>query len=281
MKGLTFSLRAGWASLMSVTLWTGCVPEQSTVYIERVAKVDPTSCVATTTSDALPFGILDLGFGEDELPVYDAPLVVTTNLPTSVNTQTIQEGRQRSPNYPSYGPADSSIVTFESVSVYFTNTNGEVLPLEFLDQGNRKVTDETPRVTQVGGVVYNSQTNLGQQGLLMAPLISQEEARQFRNRESVALQNEQGLANLRDTPNNRFRVIANVQVRGRTSGGAELLSHEYSFPIELCIRCLVRVGIPADQENCPFGEELVSTDACLVGQDEVSSTCLAVADEEQ
>jgi hypothetical protein len=239
MKRLSMMKPASWMPVGALFLFSGCVEEQGSIFVERVATYNEETCVATTTDPAKPSGSLDLGVGEEELYGYDAPLVVTTNLPSTVNQQTIQEQRQQSPNYPNYGPGDSSVINFTSVRVYFTDTQGDVL-----DVGG--ITADNPRETAVGGVVYNTQTALGQQALLLAPLISQEETRVFRNRETTNLAGQDGLSRLEFDPDNRFRVLANVQVIGTTTGGAQIVSPEYTFPIDLCKRCLTRVGIPGN-----------------------------------
>lgn len=270
MKRLSILKQAGWMPLGALILLTGCVEEQGSIFVERVAAYDDSSCVATTGGPAQPSGRLDLGFGDEELYGYDASLVVTTNLPSTVNQQTIQEQRQLSPNYPNYGPGDSSVINFTAIRVYFTDTAGNELDVA-------GITRDNPRETAVGGVVYNTQTTLGQQALLLAPLVTQEETRILRNRESTDLAALDGLSRLEFDPDNQFRLLANVQVVGASTGGAEIVSPAFTFPIDLCKRCLTRVGVPEGEQDCPPGQELSQVKECFIGQDSVSTACVAAA----
>ncbi len=67
-------------------------------------------------------------------------------------------------------------------------------------------------------------------------------------------------------------VVATVRVFGRTLGGEEIESAEFSFPIELCDKCLIQ--FPGDADNpatpeydcTPSEDDPIST-SCAPGQD--------------
>lgn len=243
----------------------GCLDSTGAVFIEYVAAVDQESC---EVQDDVRFfqGTLDIGALPEEANSYEAPLVATTNLPATVSQITIQQDRTRSPNYPSYGASDSSIIVFRFVEVYFTDDRGEPLPVA-------GVTPEAPRRTQLGAAVYNLQATLGNKASLLATLLTRAEARSLQLLDNQQLAGLGDLAALANDPQNRFRLNANVRVLGETTGGAEIVSQEFSFPIELCQRCLARVGMAPGQTECPPGQVLLVNPVCSPGQDVPTSIC--------
>lgn len=71
-------------------------------------------------------------------------------------------------------------------------------------------------------------------------------------------------------------VIANIRVFGKTLGGTELTSGEFTFPIDVCYGCLIDYPIDAVEDTgtgegrvCSGTTENVTTSQCIRGQDAV------------
>lgn len=253
-----------WTLPLLGTTSVSCIEEQSAVFIEAVVPLDDNCSPAL--NDQKFQGLLDIGGLPNEASDYDGALLVTSNLPATVNTQVVQQDRTLAPNYPNYGVADTNSVILRSAMVYFTDARGEPLVVE-------GVTPESPRETPIGAAVYNIQTNFPTSAVAQAPLITQTEARALQTANTPALAQIPELVALESDPTNRFRINANVRLSGRTSGGMDLVSREFSFPIELCRRCLSRVGMPAGQDQCEPGTNLAVFDVCAPGQDDITSAC--------
>ena len=253
-----------------LALGLGCVDEQGSVFIDYILKIETGPCTVTEASPQLFQGSLDIGGLPDEAKGSNGALRVTTNLPATVTTSSISEQRTKSPNYPNYGPVDSNVIVFHDVEVYFTDSRGE--PIDILG-----ITADKPRRTPVGGSVYNTNTQLGEKSVVLAPLVTEEEAVELQLLNNPDLAGREELAALANDPTNRFRINAHARVLGRTTGGAEVVSAEFSYPIDLCQRCLAKVGVPPGQTDCPPGTTLQFGQVCTPGQDEFTSACVVPA----
>lgn len=203
-------------------------------------------------------GVLDLNVQRP----YVAALNLRTNLPATVNTGKIQQDQQRNFNFPSYGPADSNIVTIDRAYVYikdgsaservFSITNpatwtppsndGDIADLPTFDR---------PRVTAASGVVFNEQTSLGGARTIFVPAITAREASVLFN----------GPIRARLQAGEPITLIANITLEGVTSGAGYVRSNEFSLPIDLCLGCLVSEPV------CTPPEVLQGANCALVGQD--------------
>lgn len=68
-------------------------------------------------------------------------------------------------------------------------------------------------------------------------------------------------------------VIASVRVFGETSGGVEVTSGAFSFPIDVCFGCLIEFPLEAIEDTgngrlCSGAADGVTTSQCLRGQDQ-------------
>lgn len=249
--------------------FTSCIEEQGAVFIEGITPVDYAECSVDPAAPTRQFqGLLDIGGLPDEVNSYNGAAVVTTNLPSTLDTTRLTQERQLSPNYPNYGSADTNVIIFNSARVYFTDERNQ--PLRVAGVGPET---DAQRETALGGSVYNVQTNLSTSSVVLAPLITKEEATSLQLLDSPDLAGIPELAALANDPTNRFRIIAHVRVVGRTTGGAEVVSQEFSYPIDLCQRCLANVGVPPGQTECPAGQTLQIVQQCTPGQDAPTSFC--------
>ncbi len=77
-------------------------------------------------------------------------------------------------------------------------------------------------------------------------------------------------------------VIANVRVFGETSGGVELTSGEFTYPIDVCLGCLIDFPLEAVEDTgggrvCSGAADGVESSQCIRGQDALIDcrTCAA------
>ncbi len=251
-------------AISAAALASGCVEEQGSMFISGALPVtSQDNCVANPAGNLyLAGGILDLGLGGRAPGDYTVALEVTTNLPATFTTQDVTESDQDSPNYPNYGNADTNVIIFEELEVYFVDERGQPIP-----QLPQETPDTGHRFSVIGGSVFNQQTTLNAKAALFAPLLTNEEAELLA---SVQLTQE-----LSGAPDARVTIFARVRVSGRTTGASTVRSPEFTFPIELCRGCLFRVG--ADENgDCPAGTTLTPAEdpPCFEGQDAPSAFCL-------
>lgn len=246
--GTVVSMAAGCTSLVGADQGSVTITE---AVLPLVLSED---CDNNGDGQAIANGVLDISLDTG----YFAALRVRTNLPSTINTQTLQQGG----NYPYYGNGDANIVSFGNAEVYLED--GDVADLRFditnpqppweLDQ-NADIaglpSKAVPRVSAASGVVFNEQQGLGNSTLVYVSAITPQEANTLAN----------GVlgAELTD-PTDRKLVIASVTLNGSTSGAAPVRSNTFSYPIYLCRGCLT--------PTCNPGEDIVPGDSCsLVGQD--------------
>lgn len=246
-------------AVAAIATASSCVDANAAVFIAGVLPVNSnTGCTAAPGSGLYQAsGVLDIGAAGTDGNTYIGAVEVVTNLPATFNTQDVTQSRQRTPNFPNYGNADTNIILFQEAEVFLTLEDGS-------DVANAP-SQGAPRISTVGGSVANEQSNLGQETAVFIPLVTSDEA----NR----LQASTVGAALTDATK-RARVVANVRVRGRTTGGSVVTSGLFSYPIELCKRCLVGVGT-TDGVNCADPNQVLTAnpDACTTGADEISSYC--------
>jgi hypothetical protein len=254
-------------ALGALALGSACVEQQGSVFISGALPVEPPQCTALPAGQVYQSsGLLDIGrTGQDGFG-YTIALQVTTNLPATTNTQTLQESRIGNPNYPNYGNADSNVVVFESVEVYFADENDQPVPTLPSEPGSAIA----PRRSLVGGSVFNIQTTLNARASLFAPLVTAEEAVRL---QAIAL-----TTRLDNNPDGRVTLIGRIRLAGRTTGGGNVESPWFSFPLQLCKGCLVGRGTTDNGETCRDANlELQLVDppeSCFFGQDGVGTACL-------
>lgn len=250
-------------AISAAALASGCVEEQGSIFISGALPVtSDDGCVADPAGNLYSAsGLLDLGIDGRAPGDYTVALEVTTNLPATFTTQDVTEAEQESPNYPNYGNADTNVVIFEEMEVYFVDERGEAIP-----QLPSETPDTSHRVSVIGGSVFNQQTTLNAKAALFAPLLTNEEAELL---SSVQLTQE-----LSGNPDARVTIFARVRINGRTTGASTVRSPEFTYPLELCRGCLFRFGADADG-NCPAGTTLTPAEEppCFEGQDAPSAIC--------
>lgn len=245
-------------ALGTVTLGSGCVQEQGAMFISGALPVDPPDCSAQAGGNEYRgIGTLDLGDDGALANDYTVALEVTTNLPATFNTQDLQRSEISTPNYPDYGNADTNVIFFQGLEVYFQDEDGADLP--------QLPTQGAPRESAVGGSVFNRQTTLNAQAAVFAPLLTSLEAQRLAN---IAF-----TAPLVGNPDARARLVARVRMIGRTTGGSTVRSPEFSFPLEVCRGCLYALGADANGD-CPAGTNLEPQEFCFEGQDLPVAACV-------
>jgi hypothetical protein len=181
-------------------------------------------CIATPENASLQEGLLDIGFDASTTNEYTAALIIGT---------------------------DAKDVTFDTVEVYFStdvDREGD-LALQGPPAFNTPVNPQTARVTAIGATSANN--------VVLAPVITREDAAELQGQPFVANQ-------LDGNPNGRSRIIANITVTGKTSGGADVRTNALPLPIELCRGCLVPV--------CDAGQTIAAS-GCRLGQDNGVGVC--------
>ncbi len=255
---LTSSLLAA-----AALIGTGCYETDGQLYINHTTPLSGAqqpSCAIQSIDNVQVGGLIDIG---SVGVTYTNVLKVSTNLPANITTTTLNEARETSPNYPnSYGVGESSIVLLDTISVYLTDSAGE--PLDGVPGVNN------PRITAVGGALQNVQGTLAGATALAVQSVSVEDA--------VALRQENALANgqLEVDANARETIVAHMQVTANTAGGGFLRSQIYSFPLQVCIGCLVAIGGNGGQCNGGQDAPILHPDAntCVPpGQDLAYSVC--------
>lgn len=200
---------------------TGCVEwigSQSILVIDHAvpAHVYGPGCEVDGEDTALATGVLDVFY---ETP-YRAGLQVQLNLPSTQNTQAVQQDNQRSPNYQFYGDVDSNTVVVEEVLVSMIDDVGNEIP------GLPRAGQE--RRSPASGVLFNEQQNLNAQKTIFVNAITAAESK-------VILDGRIG-ADL--GPGETKTILVTVQLSGYTSGGGQILSSKFTVPIEICVGCL-------------------------------------------
>lgn len=211
------------------------------VLAEQIA-IDQTTNQVTCTGIQDTFkvkGVLDIANG---LNRYTAQLQAFSNLPAGLQQNDIQLQRQQSPNYPNYGPTDSSPITFTELKAQFSFADAAIGSIE------------SNALNPATGTVFNVNNQLGQTGTAAVQIDMKE-----------AIDKVRGLL----VGGERVTVIAELALQGQTAAGYTVESPPFFYPIELCSGCLIK-----RQADCEaIGQNLVSNVFCIEGQDVVSSFC--------
>lgn len=233
-------------------------PEQGSVFIEGAVPLDPPQCTVTAAGNVFrPNSILDIGVVPEAANSLIVPVKVRTNLPATFNTQDVTQDQQRSPNYPNYGAADNNIITFTESEVFLTTDSDRDGPA--LTGNGLPLSDGNPRVSSVGGTVFNQQTQLSAPNVIFVQAITTADAALLQEDPFIADQ-------LAGDPTKSIRVTTNIRVKGITTGGSEVRSPPFPFQVELCQGCLTTRILDCDPLT-PGEQPAVQQDVCNPGQD--------------
>lgn len=242
----------------ALALATACeTPEQGTAFIEGVLQLEPPACAANANADVfVATSLLDIGFDPNGLDANSLtlPLKVRTNLPSTFSTQTLSQDQTRSPNFINYGSVDNNIITFSVSEVFYSTDADRDADLQ-LNNDTTPRNDLTARRTGVSGVVFNEQTQLLTESVVITTAITKEDAASLAAEPFIA----GGLVNA----DSRVRVTANIRLEGETTGNATVRTPPFPFSVDLCRGCLI--------PQCPAGEIAVPADpdgVCVRGQDD-------------
>jgi hypothetical protein len=235
--------------LSSCVEWIGA---QGTLVVADV-KSFPASiqedCIIGTDSIRSTGGVWDVSFFQG----YTMALTVMTNLPATTSTAEVQSDNQRSPNFPYYGNADANIVVLDGVEVFVEDSaGGDLDPLPsgevtFQDTGNPidLVPDNgNPDYRTASGIVFNTQTSLGAQDVVFVEALRAEVA------ESIFDGGDQfAPLTARIEDEGILSTFVNVRVFGYTSGGGQVRSNIFTYPVDMCIGCLQPVAPVCEAPN--------------------------------
>ena len=237
-------LAAASAFVLLAAQLTGCLADNGSVFIEGILPIPRADdCVVDPNGGVFQSGSL-LDLGDQVTPnALVVAMRVVTNLPNTFAAQDDSQSQTRSPNFPDYGNSDSNVINFTDSEVYFT-TDADRDGAPALT-GVVQTTGYPPTLIGVGGTVYNTQSQLNTGAAIIATVITQEN--------SLALQGWLG------TQGGRGRVLANLRLRGTTTGSGAVRTPPFIFPVELCMGCLV-----VDVTACQNGTEDLG---CIRGVD--------------
>jgi hypothetical protein len=212
-------------------------------------------------------GVLDIGPNAQFATSYQGGVELHTALGSTFRNQTVQQREQQQPNYPgNYGTLNSNVVVVERARIAFSDERGVALPQgDIGGQAFAFPSAENPRVTQVGAVVFNENQSVDAEVTVPVPFVSLQEAQAL----SGQVPDDIGL-----------ELFVTIVLEGRTSGGGNVSSPEFTFPIFVCKQCLIGINAAFDGANfvCADGTapEIINVDdpPCSVGQDERFSQCL-------
>lgn len=241
-----------------------CAPDQqASAIIEGVLGLDSGTCTANAGSKTfLSSSTLDIGTPRS----LTVALKVRTNLPSTFSTQNVTEDRTRSPNYPVYGGVDNNILTFESSEVFYTTDSDAENAPALSDP--LPLSDDRPEVSGVSGVGFNEQTQLLTPSVVFASVISQENAEALADDPFVSEILGSGEPN-----GSRARIFLNIRIVGNTTGGAEIRTPAFPFPVDLCRECLTAPPDCGEDATGAAIEPVPNPKVCTEGQDIPSFVC--------
>jgi hypothetical protein len=246
------------ASTLALGLGASCVNQDGSVFIEGAAPM-PDNCEPTLANAAgfLPKGILDIAAPRS----YTAALQVVTNLPSTFNNTNVSDDKSKSPNYPAYGATDNNVIILDSVETAFSfPANPDIVaPDAFQCDDTTCSTNENARtVTALAGSVFNTQTQLNGKQLIFAEALSATLSTDLAAAFDAVLK----------TPDDRVTVVADMIVKGTTTGNGDLrplTTFSFPLPIEVCIGCIEPTEAVCGRLNAVPVATGAST--CFAGQD--------------
>lgn len=248
---------------------TGCVEwigDQGILIIEAAEQPQAAGCVPQAQVGDVGNGVLDL------LPErgYNALLRVVLNLPATFNTQRASQEQVRQPGWQYYGGTDTNVVIVDQVEVYFSDGENIDNPgiagfgaVSSLDNAGTLPLIGAPRISPASGTIYNTQQTLNAFERFFANAITDDEAEIISN----------GRIGAEVSPNTSQRIVTNIRFVGYTTGGGQVRSSLFSYPIDLCRGCLFPPEVLADGA-CPVGTVVTNPACALYGQD-AQLTCEA------
>jgi hypothetical protein len=257
----------------------GCAPpEQPSSFIQAVLPLVGPECTADAGNSSVAVALLDIGNDAQGANSLVLPVQVRTNLPSTFTTQTLQQDRTNSPNYPFYGNVDNNIITFTQSEVFFTTDFDAAGEPALVNEGT-PVNDATVRISGVSGVAFNEQTTLLSASVIFTTVITAQDAARLQDEPFI----NQALtaANPAGSTANRARITANIRLVGSTTGAASVRTPPFPFPVELCAGCLTTVPNCGERVEDDGQGNIVRTpiapiannQVCVAGQDFPSFVC--------
>ncbi|MDP2340028.1 MAG: hypothetical protein Q8O67_03645 [Deltaproteobacteria bacterium] len=264
---LVAALSAGFAS--------SCVKDDGSVFVEGAVKVDPAAnprCSAEADASVfLPNGLLDVL----EPRGFNVALQVVTNLPSTFNNTDVTKNDSQSPNYVDYGSTDNNIIIMESAEIDFVFQVGadDVATVEAAQIDGDQVFNcngttcaAVGQKPAVSGTVFNEQTTLSSSSIVFLEALSATDGQAFGD----------ALDGVLEFPNDRARIVANIRLKGTTTGNGDLrpiTTFTFPFPIDLCKGCLLPNAEFCDAKGGAALEAIVAGDTCFPGQDDALFVC--------
>ena len=257
------------ASLAALGLGSSCINTDASVFVQGALPINPEEdCVVDANGDTfVAAGLLDLSNPH----AFKAALKVVTNLPATFSNQDVSQGRTASPNYPNYGAVDNNVITFSESSTTFSFTVGNVASVRGdsfkCDEATGECFKEAETVSPVSGTVFNTQTQLNTEAVVFVEPINLSLANELKD----SLANGAEL----DFPGKRISVVANVTLKGNTTGNAgirDLSTQPFPLLVEVCNGCLI-----PDADFCKGKDsklkKVADATACFPGQDVATGFC--------
>jgi hypothetical protein len=264
-------------ALAACAVMSGCVEDDGSIFIQGALPIaaDADCEVDPKGTELLPAGLFDV---LNPTRGYQVALKVRTNLPSTFTNVDVTQSRTISPNYPAYGSTDNNVIFFESASIGFSFVTTPETAAAVAD--NFTCDPETNRCERdglsplVSGSVFNLNTALSTEAAVFLEAISATEAALFAAT----------FADTLATPEARQRVVAEIRVKGSTTGNGDLRpisSFPFPMAIDLCRGCLAPTddfcgSLPSAAgvvgRSRPVGEGV-----CSEGQDERSAQCVCFA----
>jgi uncharacterized protein with FMN-binding domain len=147
-------------------------------------------------------------------------------------------------------------ITYDAIEVFYTTDEDRGGQLQLGQVPGTPVNADNAHRTTIGATSTSD--------IVIAPVITASDA--------TLLQSEPFVADAVSSSNGRARVIANVTLLGKTSGGSAVTSQLFPFPVDLCADCLTTPPTCADASGNAVAP-VANPQSCFVGDDVAALVC--------
>lgn len=222
-------------ALLAVAAGAGCAAtDEGEAIIEGVLVLDGPDCSVSVADNFAPTALLDIGIDAGSANNLILPVKVRTNLPSTFSSTNLTQDQGRSPNFPNYGNNDANIITFNQSEVFFSTDEDRGNQLQLGNVAGTPVNRDNERLTGVGAVAFNEQTQLLSPTIVFTTAITKGDA--------TFLQGEP-FVNAAVAAGATAHIILNIRLVGSTTGGARIETPVFPFPVDLCAGCLASPNV--------------------------------------